>query len=1295
MADNSFPDQQRFSRKPRLPWPRTLDELTTPVVEVPGQGLFLSESSGVPVPLETEDAEAIAKVSREAAALMAERAKLIHQAQLKGFVLLSEREKQRTAAFAAQQAQPQFMPPVPPTPAPVPGFSPAGSAGFSTVESYVPQPQPREGSTGVRSGVQLFLYLAGVTLISITAIFFLVLAYYIANDEIRAVLILAIGVALLLGAWLLKRKNLSGGAEALTALAGIFLLLGVWFIHASDSFGAAALDIQLYAGLGGLLTAIVLLIHRRSTAIALGGFASALLFPAALGSIISGSAHSFGVTELPWFWLFTAAVGASLYAVWPSKAEQTLVRVLGLAALGGASLAALLVFEDNPVMAVLAPVLNVMLWVLGYRVSKKQATPAWGMIFAAGAGATLASVLLGFSVQHLPQYDLPSHPEVWLPYIAAGMTVVLLLWLRRQTADSPFERKSSHSASVAAGTVLGLLSLPLLVVHLMRLQQVFVSVIPWNDSPDQIVSWGGSVFNPGIELSAAQLLAMSIALAALALTVVVGMVLVRSTAAHPVTVFVVTGLLLLVSFNLPQLWMMILAQLGIALTLFMVSLSHSTLNSAARSSLLGVLMVLALVSLGSSLFWLPVTGLVAIVLLWLAVHAQAPLKGTESETQGGSIISLLSTVLFAILVPATGLLLSDWFSKRGIVASQGTIFDRCFWLALFAVAGFLLLRAVKKIADQRVESTASAPHSPPQYLGLGVGEYILLPVLTLAGVLASFAESSQLPSDAARIALFGVLLLVALWLAFRRSENVFVKSFALLSAPVWWVLLVLGSMQALLPELAADQEQLIVVLAALLAAVAGFLCQSATVWSASQRALWDVPVVVFASLAGLAALMGDQTMTAVTALIAALVWLVTASSPDGIIRSSSTRKYLGWVSLLIVGLALWQVLRIGGSTQLEWYTLSTAGLLLLALLAIIWRGLPQHDYAFPRTLLLSAVLALSLLPTALLAALPDISRAWLVVGAGLFLSLLAVPAPRLFRGVHLKTVLSIAGLGSGYLGAVLALSSVILRDKFPTPSEGFWIALGMENNLWFLLLPPLLSAVILIASERLLRVQKTAFGSLCLIVMSLVPVFFAVIAGAAHSALFLLLLFSAGVAAVSSLMFFSLEHYSTERNLSFASLTAVALLAWFKDIVAPFELVTLPAAMVLIAGGIWLLVKQPQRGSWSALTPGLLLLLVPSLLQDFLPNNELWRVVLIGVLATAALVLGVLFRLKAPLVLGGTVLLVHSITQLWPWIVRLYENTEWWLWPGLGGLLLIVLAVRYEKNLRDLRNLGKNLAALR
>ena len=145
--------------------------------------------------------------------------------------------------------------------------------------------------------------------------------------------------------------------------------------------------------------------------------------------------------------------------------------------------------------------------------------------------------------------------------------------------------------------------------------------------------------------------------------------------------------------------------------------------------------------------------------------------------------------------------------------------------------------------------------------------------------------------------------------------------------------------------------------------------------------------------------------------------------------------------------------------------------------------------------------------------------------------------------------------------------------------------------------------------------------------------------------------------------------------------------------VDPFELVTVPLALGLLIHG-WFRMRTTEVRSWPALGPGLIVLLVPSLLADY-GSSPLWRIVALGVVSIAVVIAGLRLRWQAPFVLGSVVLIWHAVAQLWPWIRDAYDAVPWWLWLGIGGTIMIALAARYERRIRNARTLVASISALR
>ena len=75
-----------------------------------------------------------------------------------------------------------------------------------------------------------------------------------------------------------------------------------------------------------------------------------------------------------------------------------------------------------------------------------------------------------------------------------------------------------------------------------------------------------------------------------------------------------------------------------------------------------------------------------------------------------------------------------------------------------------------------------------------------------------------------------------------------------------------------------------------------------------------------------------------------------------------------------------------------------------------------------------------------------------------------------------------------------------------------------------------------------------------------------------------------------------------------------------------------------------------------------------------------------GLSGAAALIVGVRL-LQAPLIYGTVILIVSTVTVLWPWRAEFSRHYRW-VWLALGGIILIVAAARYEASLKSMRTIA-------
>jgi hypothetical protein len=134
-------------------------------------------------------------------------------------------------------------------------------------------------------------------------------------------------------------------------------------------------------------------------------------------------------------------------------------------------------------------------------------------------------------------------------------------------------------------------------------------------------------------------------------------------------------------------------------------------------------------------------------------------------------------------------------------------------------------------------------------------------------------------------------------------------------------------------------------------------------------------------------------------------------------------------------------------------------------------------------------------------------------------------------------------------------------------------------------------------------------------------------------------------------------------------------------VVAPEPYVAPLAAVALVLGHLRRR-AQPDLGSLPAYGGGLTLALVPSLLRSFADDTPT-RGLLLLIVAVGVVLVGARTRLRAPLVVGGLVVVADGLNLLGPHAAALPR----WLLLGTLGLVLVVLGATYEQRLRELHTL--------
>ncbi|HEX4442140.1 MAG TPA: hypothetical protein VHZ81_01085 [Galbitalea sp.] len=117
-------------------------------------------------------------------------------------------------------------------------------------------------------------------------------------------------------------------------------------------------------------------------------------------------------------------------------------------------------------------------------------------------------------------------------------------------------------------------------------------------------------------------------------------------------------------------------------------------------------------------------------------------------------------------------------------------------------------------------------------------------------------------------------------------------------------------------------------------------------------------------------------------------------------------------------------------------------------------------------------------------------------------------------------------------------------------------------------------------------------------------------------------------------------------------------------------------------------------GSWRVLSPGIIVTFLPSILATG-TDPQTARAILVIALALVAILIGSLRKLGAPFILGIIVLPLENVTVFAAQIGHTISATSWWITLATAGLVLIVIAVTYERRSSGERGVGARLRDLK
>ncbi len=1175
--------------------------------------------------------------------LLASSTRVFEEEQRRQNLITRMREAQIGAA--SRRIAPAASPAAPPiaTAASMPPMPRSDAANAARAETPPPAASADhdDASRSRRSGVQVLLLTLGVVLISITAIVFLFVAYLVATLEVRSVIIAVASVLVLGVAWLLRARRLPGTAEGVASVAVVLLLLDVWTVRANDLFGSGALNTAAYTGLAFAAVAVLLAVTRAVSGIRITGYAAAGL--TAVSAFLLGFAAESGTPTGFWLGgLAAAVVGAVAVAVGPRSRERTILMWAGLTGVAVSLASGPWALSDVPWGAAwaLAAVTTVnLLLLVAVVVSRAGAAARLGRAASIGAGISAAlAPAIGIAA------ELEPGVAIWTAPAAAGVVTAVAAALSRLPGRAGAE---SRGALIASAVVAIIASVPGLVLAAAAIGGRLQASNPlWQVDADDRVPWTSAEFDLGT-----MLVSFVVAVGAAVVLLIVGGL--RRFAAIPVAA--VMGGALVISAIVPG------AAIPAAVFVAVGASGLAVASTRAASRIPALVAVLAT-------FGMAAAGLA----VWTAYSNPAvwpwAVAGTLAMAVAGRLLArrvwpttfappvgtahLVVTMLVSIAAVFT---IPSWLTATGVAPAEP--WDSP-WMWLGTVGAGLLAAAVilpRLSAADRVG--------------------LVLPALA-ASVASSFIAAFEGTDALGWLAAALVALVVIAGL--RAPVPAVVRVFFAAVGPL---LLALTFDRAFASVPGAPPAVLGAAIAVMLAAGLAALLVPRSPRAA--RIAWCTSL----GLAGLLTLVslsaaGDQQWL-VLLLLAPVPILVAGLDGDPIGGTAATR-HLSWLSVpLLVG-AVWSWLSGDGVDDVEAYTLPLAVVLAGAAALVTWRRRTELPRADGRTALFAAAAAVAVLPSVGSSGDSEL-RTLVLVASGAVIAIAAAFLPEAARGVPIRLL----GIATGW---VALTGAAVVR--------GTAVAMGESSRLLVEFWP-----VIALAAGVLVTVTWARAGSrpamlaewllAASVITAAVPTVFAIASGQ-HEVLRVAVLLPiaavahvAGAATRARPFVGPIFAWSTLGVLVLGGLVALTF-----GRIEPFDLVTASVGLALIGAGGLRIRRSPAVGSWPALGPGLAVLLVPSLVADF-TDPELWRIVALGVVAAVSVVIGAVQRLQAPLLLGGAVLLVHAIAQLWPWITWLYEAVWWWLWLGIAGVILVTLAATYERQLRLARGTFRSLATLR
>ncbi|MCW4384688.1 hypothetical protein OH146_02755 [Salinibacterium sp. SYSU T00001] len=1221
------------------------------------------------------DAAALAELSSRAAELFEQRVSLIAGMRAATAAAVASAPTDAVASVSPSSATPieRAAPPLP-APSAAPAAPPAPAATPpSTAPSARPAAAANASDTGRqrRSGVQVALLITGISLLSVFAVFFMVYAFINYGLMWRSLIIGVVTVAAFVGASLLRRRALVASSEATAVFALVLVYLDAFALRANGLLALDVVDGRGYWGTVLLVSGFGYIVWYRTARVRAAQLVGYAVIPVGVGLLVALATEELDAAASVYLIALTIALTTAVqHTAWlvpstdaarrPAVAERILLTATGAPAILVAALVSIGLWPASPfgftlglLGCVAVAALHAFLHSAGTGGHDRSLAIAWsagGGVFAAAAGGA-------YGLRSLADSELP------LLIVVAPMLAVTLLVLLIAQQSGPRLRVPLRVASIGSALTAALALVPASILALGALAAHLVEAVypprvaaltltePWD--VNRLDAW------------AALALAVLAGLGAAAMTRTL-----RRFGPLLAVLAVATALLAPPALPTPALAIALWSALGIAGLALRLARPALAPTATAIAALGGVTFAWT-AGWAADDTW-PFTSLLVVA---------SALIGRRTLRSGGLRAVLAGTTTIVIILAAIA-------GTAQLLPTNGTSPPS----ALGAAA---VLAAI-----------AVVPRLP---LGPGERRAVLWTAVTVAvlasfGILAQWSPSMPLPfvTIAAGIVLAGALAArasVADSAAERQASASLVAPAAALAVSTAAHVYLGEPAAALAPGLVAAIVAGVALLFSLRDEPAG---HAATRWG------FDVGAVVTLLPTLTAGATGTLDEGWIALALASITVALLATSSDGLTASQSRRRHLGWAALALATGALWWALADADITSPEPYVLPPA--LALVVIAILLRRRELDHAAAPArssawVLMLGLLLAIVPLTVATVGPNDEATIraiATLAVSGALLVTASTVVARRsaIDRDglVRLAAAASVPGL-FGVLGVTALRSAQSIDSR--TPAE-VWLGPGA--------LALVACAVVLCrirpaatrtgggqnagVTATALATVRTAGAWIFRAALALIAV---VEIGAALSdddpAIRLGIVTGAFVCLhVASELWRTLPLGVLTGWMSFGFAAATAFVGAAHT--QHLEQFSLPLALALLAAGSLALARDSAARSWPHLGPGIALLLMPSLLLTFI-DPEVWRLVGLGVAAVITIVAGVMLRLQAPFVIGTIVVIAHALRTFAPQIRAVYELADWYIWAGIGGAIIMAIAIRYERRIRDLNRVVTSISGLR